>query len=55
MDNYQSTCNICKIIKEIFNKVRNDISPRHHNIGPISPAPYKRDESLIQRGLPYRK
>lgn len=55
MDNYQSTCNICKIIKEIFYRMRNDISPRHLNIRPISPAPYKRSESLTQRGLPYRK
>ncbi len=55
MDNYQSTCNICKIIKEIFNKVINDTSPRHRYVGPNSPAPYKRDEALTQRGLPYRK
>ena len=55
MDNYQSTCNICKIIKQIINNVNDTISSRFENTGSISPAPYKRDKSLIQRGLPYRK
>lgn len=55
MDNYQSTCNICKIIKYIFYKTGDNVSSRQNNLAPRSPAPYKRDEALIQRGLPYRK
>ena len=53
MDNYQSTCNICKIIKELFRNYR--MSSKTRTIGPTSPAPYKRDQSLVERGLPYRK
>ncbi len=55
MDSYQNTCNIYKIIKQIFHKARDDMSSRNSNKRPDSPAPYRRDESLIQRGLPYRK
>lgn len=51
MKDFQDTCNICKIIKKLFytNMSDEEITP------PVSPLPYKRDQSLIQRGLPYRK
>ena len=55
MDNYESTCNIFKIIKNIFYIFKDDVADKSHIMKPTSPAPYKRDKSLVQRGLPYRK